>query len=418
MGRHRGRWALRAAVVASSVACVVVGLQGAGAAAAPPPGEAPRTALLAGSSAASGSGPPLTNSATPLASSALMVPPNPPSAGLPPFYLGSTKSPCKLNLTLGQCMEPRPVLSQNGAATSAFSVGTSDVLKVKQAIRLPVTLVGANLVGQYYNVVNGRKSTQYRQSFPTTLFVQSPTGSPHTWGDLPPITSTALAFGMIPVTVTTHLSQVRDTSDLPTPIQIKVDSAPIPGSSSFDLFDVEASGLLTIRLDGISVDGKPLDVGSACRGVAPLALAFKGKYVPVPGLRPTPPTYYYPIFGGDLYGTLDIPAFTGCRSASGEDLSALFTSALSGRGNPVHLIQGATDAMNNLGCPSEPAGLGCTMPVNTDPLTGPGAVPSVPPTDPQGNRWKPNPTPCGWPTFLPNLPETVETPPTDTCLKP
>lgn len=408
MDRHRGRWALRLGVVVSSLACVVGGLQSAGAATAPAPGTSP----LAPAGAAAGT------SVLPHATSALVIPPNPPAVGLPKFYLGTTRSPCDPNPKTGLCREKRPVLSQNGAVTSALTVGTTDVVKVKQAIRLPVTLIGANLVGQYYNNVVGRKSTQYRQSFPTRVFVQSPTGSPHLWGDLPPITSTALAFSMIPVKVTTHLSQVRDASDLPTPIQIRVDSAPIPGSSAFDLFDVEASGSLTIRLDGITVDGRPLDVGPSCRGAAPVALAFTGKYVPVPGQRPTPPTYYYPIFGGDLYGALDIPAFTGCRSASGEDFSALFTSALSGKGYPVHLIQGATDAANHLSCPPDPTGAGCTVPMNTDRLTGPGAVSAVPPADPQGNPWKPNPTPCSWPTFLPNLPETAETPPTDPCLKP
>ena len=405
-----GRWGLRALVVATSISCVAGGLQGAGAATAPAPGVA---ALVAGASPRAVGSP-----VFPDVAPALVVPPNPPAPGLPNFYLGTTRSPCNPNPKTGLCREKRPTLAQNGAATSALTVGTTDVVKVKQAIRLPVTLIGANLVGQYYNTVNGRKTTQYRQSFPTSVYVQSPTGSPHPWGDLPTITSTALAFGIIPVSVTTHLSQVRDASDLPTPIRIKVDSSPIPGSSSFDLFDVEASGSLTIRLDGITIDGKPLDVGPSCRGAAPVALAFKGKYVPVPGQRPTPPTYYYPLFGGDLYGALDIPAFTGCRSASGEDFSALFTSALSGKGYPVHLIQGATDAANHLGCPPDPTGAGCTAPVNTDRLTGPGAVSSVPPADPQGNPWKPNPTPCSWPTFLPNLPQTVETSPTDTCLKP
>ncbi|WP_295701966.1 hypothetical protein [Lapillicoccus sp.] len=410
MDRHWSRWGVRALVVVASMACVAGGLQGAGAATAP----APDGSVLAAVAAPDAVG----GLVLPDAKSGLVVPTNPPAPGLPSFYLGTTRSPCNPGPKSGLCRNQRPVLAQNGTATSALTVGTTDVVKVKQAIRLPVTLIGANLIGQYYNVISGHKSTQYRQSFPTRVFVQSPTGSPHPWGDLPAITSTALAFGMIPVTVTTHLSQVRDSSDLPIPIQIKVDSTPIPGSSAFDLFDVEASGLLTIRLDGVTIDGRPLDVGPSCRGVAPLPLAFLGKYVPVPGLRPTPPTYYYPIFGGDLYGSLDIPAFTGCRSASGEDFSQLFTSALSGKGNPVHLVQGATDAANKLGCPPEAAGLGCTLPVNTDKLTGPGAISSVPPTDPQGNPWKPNPTPCAWPSFLPNLPLTQETPPTDTCLKP
>ncbi len=397
-------------VVASLFACVAGGLQSAGAATAPAPDAA---ALSAGATPTAAG-----DALLPDATMALVVPPNPPAPGLPNFFLRSTRSPCNPNPMTGLCRALRPTLSQNSTPTSALTVGTTDVVKVKQAIRLPVTLIGANLVGQYYNVVTNGRGKQYRQSFPTTVFVRSPTGSPHPWGDLPPITSTALAFGMIPVTVTTHLSQVRDADDLPTPIRIKVDSAPIPGSSSFDLFDVEASGLLTIRLDAITIDGRPLDVGSSCRGVSPLTLAFKGKYVPVPGERPTPPTYYYPIFGGDLYGALDIPAFTGCRSASGEDFSTIFTSALSGKGNSVHLIQGATDATNKLGCPPQPTGLGCTMPVNTDRLTGPGAISPVPPADPQGNPWKPNPTPCAWPTFLPNLPQAVETPSTDTCLKP
>jgi hypothetical protein len=48
-----------------------------------------------------------------------------------------------------------------------------------------------------------------------------------------------------------------------------------------------------------------------------------------------PNAFFSPEWGGTLNGTIDIPPFTGCTTASGDDLSALMTLSASGPDNPV-----------------------------------------------------------------------------------
>jgi hypothetical protein len=61
------------------------------------------------------------------------------------------------------------------------------------------------------------------------------------------------------------------------------------------------------------------------------------------------------VAGGLLLGSLDIPAFAGCTTAGGDDISALLTATVSGDGNAVQI------RTQSLGGESLPAG--------TDPFT-------------------------------------------------
>ncbi|MEU6485375.1 DUF6801 domain-containing protein [Streptomyces sp. NPDC046887] len=94
-----------------------------------------------------------------------------------------------------------------------------------------------------------------------------------------------------------------------------------------------------LRIHQVRLSGVPLDVGPRCRTVRKIDTSLSGEY---PFLT-----------GGLLTGSITIPPFTGCRTPSGEDLSRLFTAAISGPGNTLRIQQGG--------------------------LTGGGASPPVPP---------------------------------------
>ncbi|MEU6058729.1 DUF6801 domain-containing protein [Streptomyces sp. NPDC047097] len=94
-----------------------------------------------------------------------------------------------------------------------------------------------------------------------------------------------------------------------------------------------------LRIHRVRLGGVPLDVGPRCRTARKIDTSLSGEY---PFLT-----------GGLLTGSITIPPFTGCRTPSGEDLSRLFTAAISGPGNTLRIQQGG--------------------------LTGGGASPPVPP---------------------------------------
>jgi hypothetical protein len=89
----------------------------------------------------------------------------------------------------------------------------------------------------------------------------------------------------------------------------------------------------------VRVNGTPLDVGPNCRTASPLDVVLHGRKDA--GLPDDDGKPDYDIQdGGPLTDTdLVIPPFTGC-SNHGENLNALFTSAISGPGNSLNLVQG------------------------------------------------------------------------------
>lgn len=315
---------------------------------------------------------------------------NPPAPGLPPFVLGTSWFPA--DKPIGKATQV-----QNGSIISALVSGNTEVTKLKQGLQLPIAIVGANLVAEnFYTRKPDPPSTRF--SYPTRVYVQSPAGVSPAWGVLPPFTSTALAFGMIPVEVTVDLSQPRDASDLPVPLDVAVDSLYAP---SIVVYDVVVKGTLDLRIRDVKVDGRPLDVGSRCGTTTSLSMVGKNPFPPV-----RTPEFYYPPYGGDLYGTIDVAGFSGCVTSAGEDLSAIFTSALSGKGNPVHLNQG-NPGQGALGCLPDPTATPdvlCQAPDDLPVPTAPGQVPSLPP------HYTPNPSPLTPPTILPPRPTPTPKP--------
>lgn len=169
--------------------------------------------------------------------------------------------------------------------------------------------------------------------------------------ELPPFTATFSAFGSVPVSVTAQLTQ-----DGPDPLNAVLydDEGPFEASNASLPWSAVATGRMAMQVTSVTVNGQRLDVGPSCRTdgdlttpgnpVAPGELMLSG------GSNPGDPVPWYGAVaqGGALAGTATIPPFTGCQTASGENLDALLTASASGPGNYVQLSQGAPCL--NLGC--------------------------------------------------------------------
>ncbi|TQK69701.1 MULTISPECIES: hypothetical protein [unclassified Nocardioides] len=187
----------------------------------------------------------------------------------------------------------------------------------------------------------------------------SPGGRPV--GALPPTTVRTVAFGSIPVSATLQLSQVIDGELEPFRADIWPigDAARIPCDPEWRRKNPEnpayVRGRLSLTVSEIAIDGVPVDVGNRCRTVAPLDINLWA----ADAGSSTSPDPWYPVLGGRLFqrkdtsraavpggnllhpasSDLTIPAFTGCRSASGDDVSRLLTAAIAGPGNELSVRQ-------------------------------------------------------------------------------
>lgn len=146
--------------------------------------------------------------------------------------------------------------------------------------------------------------------------------------NLPPSTATFLTYGFMPTTATVEF--------VPRGLMTIVQS----GDSFFDQpILTTIGGYQDIRVRNVRINGTALDVGANCHTATPIDVVLKGReddYIPGGDGKPD----YDIVNGGPLVDTnLVIPPFTGCV-AHGENLDALFTSALSGPGNTLNLSQG------------------------------------------------------------------------------
>jgi len=183
-------------------------------------------------------------------------------------------------------------------------------------------------------------------------------------GELPPVTINTVAFGSIPVSATLVLSQRIDGelvplhADLWTPQGIQT-----PANCDPDYFTKNPRGFgvvegpLSLTISALRIDGRPVDVGRRCRAVAPLDInlwaadagssASDDPWFPTTGgrLYQREDTTRVDVPGGRLLhpGSTDltIPAFAGCRSTKGDDISRLLTATISGPGNEIAVRQTA-----------------------------------------------------------------------------
>jgi hypothetical protein len=214
----------------------------------------------------------------------------------------------------------------------AFADGYSDVLKLKGAAFLGP---GLSVVSPFLNsIINFHppKINYFQQDSAAELSFRG-------LREFPPARATFLAFGFTPASAVMHLTEIGTMN------VVTVGAAAPPQCTHPCPAITTVSSRLQLRIDGVTVNGVPLNVGPHC-GTAPFDVIVKGSDAS------TPP--YSFITGGPLTGTVTIPPFTGC--GVGENLDPLFNGSISGPGNFSLLTQGVVCQQGNpsIGCPPIP----------------------------------------------------------------
>lgn len=182
------------------------------------------------------------------------------------------------------------------------------------------------------------------------LYVINPGTAITGFGEFAPVNVKMLAFGAIPVSATVYISQLRDSSGNPVPLEVTVrytattvkNAPPLPCSPPAWRFQAchytdpaHLAGQVNVRVANVKIDGVPVDVGPDCTTVSPasMALSAQGGYYSEPVPYYVPPGLYLPFYnGGTFQGPVDVPAFAGCRNGA-DDLSNVITAMVSGPGN-------------------------------------------------------------------------------------
>jgi hypothetical protein len=196
-------------------------------------------------------------------------------------------------------------------------------------------------------------------------FIVSPKGAPANYGYMPPMTVRSVGFGLMPVEATVQVSQRRK-NGYPIPLQAQLDMTAYGDPTGTLHDDVKQVGhpvvvedAFNIHILKVKVDGVDVGLTGDCRTKtpAPVKVSSPEFTIPLPHQPPhdpkvdtdyfhewfrthDPSEYFSPTYGGELNGTITIPAFTGCTTKTGDDLSALMTLSVSGAGNPVTATAG------------------------------------------------------------------------------
>lgn len=180
-----------------------------------------------------------------------------------------------------------------------------------------------------------------------SVYVTNP-GTKDQFGEFAPVDVKMLAFGSIPVSATVHITQVQD-GRWPKPFTLTVrftagfpiknppSSLPCAPSNCSYTDPPHLSGLVNVRVDNVKVDEVPVDVGPNCETATPatMSLTAAAGYYSLSSPPFIQPGLYLPFyFGGILHGTVNVPAFTGCRNGA-DDLSSVITAMVSGPGNEL-----------------------------------------------------------------------------------
>ncbi|MDQ6523629.1 hypothetical protein RB608_08470 [Nocardioides sp. LHD-245] len=225
-------------------------------------------------------------------------------------------------------------------------IGMSETVKAKQHVAVPpLTLAayggslptgGDPAPGEPYHMLTGGDAA----------FV-SPPGSPEPYGYMPPIRVRTVGFGLLPAEATIQISQRRRGDGSIVPIHAEVNYFMMPDKTR-TLPDTVIEDAFEVRVIQVKLDGVDVGISGNCRTVRPAPVTMIGPGYTAPGEHNQSnedlmayldsldvESYFDPVFGGQLTGTIEIPPFTGCTTQSGDDLSAMLTLSASGPGNRV-----------------------------------------------------------------------------------
>lgn len=281
---------------------------------------------------------------------------------------------------------------QSGGWGSVAQGGIAETAKARQWVVMPTTTVGY-WSGQVRRENNPAPGVRYRDTFRGEAFFVSPPGAADPYGHLPPLRVRTVGFGLLPVEAVVQVRQ-RRADGRPLPVVATIGGSMLDddpqgpdGSNGTRIFDeVRIEDAFEVRVTKVLVDGVDIGLTGACRTVRPAPVEMTGPAHVVPagvddlrhyyrGLDPA--TFFHPLYGGQLTGSLDLPAFTGCTTESGDDLSPMITLSVSGPDNRAIFQAGfpCAEIQQGIGIPPAP-GEWNTLPVDeTNPCTTPDPMP-------------------------------------------
>lgn len=313
--------------------------------------------------------------------------------GVPPYASGLPVLPCLRNPFSGD------TLWNDGGAY--FNPITQGVTKAKMTIALTSTVFRVFYITCNSNPPPNFPPCPFPVQFPrfdtsvspgvysgvfADVWPQADIPNDPQFGVFPKTQVDMLAFGSLPVRATVTIKQKTGPDGLPVPFKLAWWSSqqyirpgkevpgyeqygPAPPGNLFFAPPAEVSGDVDVVLSDLTVDGVPLPVGSDCHTSTTLSLGALGGFYKSGGPKAGIPTddnphryqqtgAYQPLYGGGnsyLSGTVDLPAFSGCRNGS-EDVSAVITGMVSSQDNPVDVTQqGPLRPFGCLAAPTDPA---------------------------------------------------------------
>lgn len=219
--------------------------------------------------------------------------------------------------------------TQNGMAGS---------VKTKQWLNVP-TVVMATHVGGIFSERNPSSGVSTANTMSVWTWFVSPDGSDRNYGESPVMPVRTLAFGSIPVEAELQVVQRRDSNGDPIPITLESTDGSLVGGKSY-VDPAKSSNRIDVKVNALRVDGVKIDLRSACMPRNPATLTLTSEYRSGNAAVNRVSSFdqsrsFRAQFGGTLFGTLDMPAFSTCRTKAGDDLSPLLTATVSGEGNPI-----------------------------------------------------------------------------------
>lgn len=262
--------------------------------------------------------------------------------------------------------------------------GMTEAVKTRQFARLPLQAMAADMsvgstpMGPTPECPASDGSITKIVTTNVVYFV-SPQDSEMNYGLSVPMTVRTVGFGAIPVEAVVQIEQPRDATGMLKGLDMTQSdwgSCGEGGKSWRFYSDAPVTSDIHVRVTDVVVDGEDLGLRAGCRTPSSrLELLGKGGRsdrdmfmdpeddLPQ-DLGPNSIEGYGAGNGGRLTGTVDIGAFAGCVTASGEDISVLLTGMISGPGNPVTVQVGGNQCGNAL----PGGGIGPPPPGSVDPV--------------------------------------------------
>lgn len=234
--------------------------------------------------------------------------------------------------------------------TGGLLAGTAEATKLRQRAQTPLQLLSVAVRVKL-------EAPDCDPSAPEVLFCftsqnsavfVSPPGAEHNYGLTREFTIRTVAFGAIPVEARVQLEQRRDQQGRP--LYTTFETSDVyrmggpylpPGRPDRFYYDTTVEDALFLRINGLRVDGRKIELAGPCRTAEPgrLLLHGKGFWQGNPEVDPNGPVWdsghYVAGRGGLLSGSLDIRPFATCPTVAGDDLATLLTAMVSAPGNPV-----------------------------------------------------------------------------------